>query len=103
MARASRRRFIQRGAALAGATIAAGVPGGTRDASAQGQGAGSRLSKTQQLRALLRKPGVVMAPEGYTVISARLAEAHGFEVITPQTVVARGVEFLNYRMARDLA
>jgi 2-methylisocitrate lyase-like PEP mutase family enzyme len=81
VARASRRRFIQRSAAVAGATIAAGVPDGPLDASAQGQTSGSRLSKTQKLRALLRKPGLVMAPEGYTVISARLAEAHGFEVV----------------------
>jgi 2-methylisocitrate lyase-like PEP mutase family enzyme len=49
--------------------------------SGSGQQQRARLSKTQQLRALLKRPGVIMAPEGYTVISARLAEAHGFEVI----------------------
>jgi 2-methylisocitrate lyase-like PEP mutase family enzyme len=41
----------------------------------------ARLSKPQKLRALLKRPGLVMAPEGYTVIAARLVEAHGFEVV----------------------
>lgn len=81
MARASRRRFIQRTAAVAGGTVTLGIPASTPEAAAQGHSTSPRLTKTQKLRALLKKPGVIMAPEGYTVISARLAEAHGFEVV----------------------
>ena len=58
-----------------------GVPSETLDGAAQPATAAARLSKTQKLRALLRKPGLIMAPEGYTVVSARLAEVHGFEVV----------------------
>ena len=57
-------------------------PGTVAAAALAGQAAAApRLSKTQALRALLKRPGLVMAPEGYTVIAARLAEAHGFEVV----------------------
>lgn len=82
MKQASRRKFIQRAATVAGGALAIGVGAAASAESAQGPSKSApRLSKTQKLRALLKKPGLVMAPEGYTVITAKLAEAIGFEVI----------------------
>lgn len=67
---------------MAGGALAIGLTPAAAAASAQASSTSApRLSKTQKLRALLQKPGIVMAPEGYTVISAKLAEAHGFEAI----------------------
>ena len=81
MDRASRRQFIQQTGTLAGGAFAMGLTPAAAAASAQAPSQAPPLSKTQKLRALLRRPGMVMAPEGYTVISAKLAEAHGFEAI----------------------
>ena len=82
MDRASRRQFIQQTGTLAGGAFAMGLTPAAAAASAQAPSQASPpLSKTQKLRALLRRQGIVMAPEGYTVISAKLAEAHGFEAI----------------------
>ena len=39
------------------------------------------MSKGARLRALLRNPGLLIAPEAYTVIAGKLAEARGFDVI----------------------
>lgn len=81
MKRASRRTFIWQTAAT-GSAFALGVTSAAAGAPTDGvQSAPPRMSKTQKLRALLKKPGLTMAPEGYTVIAARLAEAHGFEVV----------------------
>lgn len=38
-------------------------------------------SKGRALRALLQRPGLLVAPEAYTVIAGKLAEAHGFDAI----------------------
>ena len=38
-------------------------------------------SRARALRALLQRPGLVIAPEAYTVIAGKLAEVHGFEAI----------------------
>lgn len=38
-------------------------------------------SAARKLRDLLRRPGLVIAPEAYTVITGKLAEAHGFDAI----------------------
>ena len=81
MDKKSRRTFIRQTAATGGAfALGASVVGAAMPA-LSAQSAPPRMSKTQKLRALLRKPGLVMAPEGYTVIAAKLAEAHGFEVV----------------------
>jgi 2-methylisocitrate lyase-like PEP mutase family enzyme len=39
------------------------------------------MSKNARLRALLKSPGLLIAPEAYTVIAGKLAEARGFDVI----------------------
>jgi putative acetyltransferase len=38
-----------------------------------------------------------------SITSRPFFEAHGFEIVTPQIVTARGQEFLNYRMRKRLA
>ena len=82
MTRESRRHFLRQTVAVAGGSLASARAVAASGANTVPQApANTRLTKTQQLRALLRKPGVIMAPEGYTVISARLAEAHGFDVV----------------------
>ncbi|MBI4541216.1 MAG: isocitrate lyase/PEP mutase family protein [Gemmatimonadetes bacterium] len=82
MDKASRRKFIQRTGTLAGGAFAIGLTPASAAAPAQEVSRSvPSLSKTQKLRALLRRPGIVMAPEAYTVIAAKLAEAHGFEAI----------------------
>ena len=37
--------------------------------------------RARALRARLQQPGLLVAPEAYTVIAGKLAEAHGFEAI----------------------
>jgi 2-methylisocitrate lyase-like PEP mutase family enzyme len=81
MDKKSRRRFIRQTAATGGAFALGASVVGAATPVVSAQSAPPRMSKTQKLRALLRKPGLAMAPEGYTVIAARLAEAHGFEVV----------------------
>jgi 2-methylisocitrate lyase-like PEP mutase family enzyme len=39
------------------------------------------VSRTRKLRLLLQRPGLLVAPEAYSVIAGKLAEAHGFEAI----------------------
>lgn len=82
MKHSSRRKFIWQ-AAVGGGALALGASAAhaTGESDSGVQSSSPRLSKTQKLRALLKKPGLAMAPEGYTVIAARLAEAHGFEVV----------------------
>jgi len=84
--RASRREFIQHTGTLAGSALTAGIAGSAEGAPAQAAGqpapaTAANLTKTQKLRALLTRPGLLHAPEGYTVIAAKLAEAHGFDAI----------------------
>jgi 2-methylisocitrate lyase-like PEP mutase family enzyme len=70
----SRRDFLRQAAAGAGGAITLGL--GT--APAQAQAAPSRAAK---LRALLRAPGLLVAPEAFTVIAGKIAEARGFDAI----------------------
>jgi 2-methylisocitrate lyase-like PEP mutase family enzyme len=81
---ASRRDFLQR----AGTAIGAAALGTTGDpAFAAAQTAASApqpavpASRTARLRALLRAPGLLIAPEAYTVIAGKLAEARGFDAV----------------------
>lgn len=75
-----RRDFMAKAAALTGGALAASVAGG--EAAAQSPAAAPRpMTKTAKLRALLRKPGIHVVPEAYSVFTARLAELHGFEAI----------------------
>ena len=81
---ASRRQFIQHTGTLAGSALTAGIAGsaaGTPAEAAHSAPPAANLTRTQKLRALLKQPGLVHAPEGYTVIAAKLAEAQGFDVI----------------------
>ena len=43
--------------------------------------AGATLTRARRLRLLLQRPGLVIAPEAYSVIAGKLAEAHGFDAI----------------------
>ena len=87
--RASRRRFLQQSAASAGSALALGVAAAsTRDAAAQSPAPGQPaatpappLSRSRRLRELLRRPGLLVAPEAYTVVAGKLAEVRGFEAI----------------------
>lgn len=80
---ASRRDFLQRaGTALGAAAI--GSTGNPEAADAQATATpqlNSPVSKTARLRALLRAPGLLVAPEAYTVIAGKLAEARGFDAV----------------------
>jgi 2-methylisocitrate lyase-like PEP mutase family enzyme len=73
---ASRRDFLRR-AAAAGSVAALGAAAAP---ALQGQAA-APVSKPARLRALLRAPGLLVAPEAYTVIAGKLAEARGFEAV----------------------
>jgi 2-methylisocitrate lyase-like PEP mutase family enzyme len=76
----SRRDFIEKAAALTGGVLAGGVLGS--EVSAQSRTTATRpLAKTTKLRALLKKPGIHVVPEAYSVFTARLAELHEFEAI----------------------
>ena len=80
----SRRTFLSRSAAAGGALVLGGhsdSANGSLDAASQQTPAAPQLSKAQKLRAVLREPGLALAPEGYTVVAARLAEVHGFSLV----------------------
>lgn len=49
--------------------------------SAQAPAAPSAATKAARLRTLLRAPGLLVAPEAYTVIAGKLAELRGFDAI----------------------
>ena len=71
---ASRRDFL---ALALGVTATSAL-----DASAaQAPGTAATASKAGRLRALLRAPGLLTAPEAYTVIAGKLAEARVFDAI----------------------
>ena len=80
---ASRRDFYQQAGTADGhgraGTDNTGGPRGRRDAGVAG--GGSAIGTPRGLRALLRRPGLLVAPEAYTVIAGKLAEVRGFEVI----------------------
>jgi 2-methylisocitrate lyase-like PEP mutase family enzyme len=79
--RGTRRRFLRHAARAAG-VVAAGLSApATAASAAQAPAAAPASSKAARLRALLRRPGLLVAPEAYTVIAAKLAELHGFEAI----------------------
>jgi 2-methylisocitrate lyase-like PEP mutase family enzyme len=82
---ASRRAFLQHGGTLAGTALALGMSPGIADAGQVGSSGAAApvasLTKNQKLRALLKKPGLVHAPEAYNVLTAKLAEMHGFDAI----------------------
>ena len=77
---ASRRHFLRSAGTAAGGAVALGMGAMPEAAAAQAPPAVS-MSKGARLRALLRNPGLVIAPEAYTVIAGKLAEARGFDVI----------------------
>lgn len=79
---ASRREFLQKaGTAASGAFAVAVTP--PQAAAAAGTQAGNDrpASKARALRALLQRPGLLVAPEAYTVVAGKLAEAHGFDAV----------------------
>ena len=79
---ASRRDFLQHAAAAAGGALTLGAtPSASEAAGAQARAAAPQPSRARKLRDLLRRPGLLIAPEAYTVITGKLAEAHGFDAI----------------------
>jgi hypothetical protein len=81
---ASRRDFLQRAGAAVGGAVTVGVSSRPAVAAAeQGLAAAASPSPTRarKLRLLLERPGLVVAPEAYTVIAGKLAEARGFDAI----------------------
>jgi 2,3-dimethylmalate lyase len=79
---ASRRHFLQQAATAAGASAALGLTAAPSAEAAQATPpAAPPVSKTRTLRNLLQRPGLIVAPEAYTVIAGKLAEAHGFDAI----------------------
>jgi 2-methylisocitrate lyase-like PEP mutase family enzyme len=78
---ASRRNFLQQVGAAASGAVALGVTAAPALQASQASGAVATTSNTARLRALLRRPGLLVAPEAYTVIAGKLAEVRGFEAI----------------------
>jgi 2-methylisocitrate lyase-like PEP mutase family enzyme len=82
---ASRRDFLRHAGTAAGGAVALGIgptPSLEAAATQAPQAAASApISKAARLRTLLRSPGLLIAPEAYTVIAGRLAEARGFDAI----------------------
>lgn len=76
---ASRRDFLQQAGTAAGA-VALGLTAASGQASAQ-PAVAAAASKPARLRALLRRQQLLIAPEAFTVISGKIAEARGFEAI----------------------
>ncbi|OFW06652.1 MAG: hypothetical protein A3I61_06845 [Acidobacteria bacterium RIFCSPLOWO2_02_FULL_68_18] len=75
----SRRDFLQRAGAAAGGVFALGsTPSAAAAAQTSSAAPGAPAGR---LRALLERPGLVIAPEAYTVIAGKLAEARGFDAI----------------------
>jgi 2-methylisocitrate lyase-like PEP mutase family enzyme len=76
----SRRRFLQETAAVASGALSVAALGPAH-AAAQEPRVAATPSRARRLRALLQRPGLVVAPEAYTVIAGKLAEAHGFDAV----------------------
>jgi GNAT superfamily N-acetyltransferase len=66
----------------------------------QGQGVGRAL--IAKIVAEARRLGLVRLFVEVSITARPFFESQGFTVVTPQTVVCRGVEFVNYRMERML-
>jgi 2-methylisocitrate lyase-like PEP mutase family enzyme len=83
--RESRRRFLQQSAQTAGAAVALGLTAASRLDAAPAQAAApagpAPASRAARLRELLKAPGLLVAPEAYTTIAGKLAEARGFDAI----------------------
>lgn len=77
----SRRDFLHRAGAAAGGALALGVTPPPADAAAAQTPPAAPATRAGRLRALLRRTGLVVAPEAYTVIAGKLAEAHGFDAL----------------------
>ncbi len=83
--RSSRRQFLQ-GAGTAGGALALGLTAApaleaSAASPAQAPAPAAPASKAARLRELLKRPGLLVAPEAYTVIAGKLAEARGFDAI----------------------
>ncbi|HEY5617296.1 MAG TPA: isocitrate lyase/PEP mutase family protein [Vicinamibacterales bacterium] len=83
---ASRRDFLHRAGTAVGSALALGVRTAQPVEAAAVQSlsapaAGATLTRARRLRLLLQRPGLVIAPEAYSVIAGKLAEAHGFDAI----------------------
>ena len=79
--RAARRRFLEQAGAAAGGAVALGLSATPALGASPAQSPPAPTSKAGRLRSLLRRPGLLVAPEAYTVIAGKLAEARGFEAI----------------------
>ena len=83
--RVPRRDFLQRaGTAAAGAVAAGAGPLAPADAAAAQAPTPPQTppaTRARRLRQLLARPGLLIAPEAYSVIAGKLAEAHGFDAI----------------------
>ena len=77
----SRRSFLQETAAAAGGALALASLSSEQPAATDARSPPRRNRVHGQLRTLLQRPGLVIAPEAYTVIAGKLAEAHGFDAI----------------------
>jgi 2-methylisocitrate lyase-like PEP mutase family enzyme len=77
----SRRSFLQETAAAAGGALALASLSSAQPVAAQAPAAGQPQSRARTLRGLLQRPGLLIAPEAYTVIAGKLAEAHGFDAV----------------------
>jgi 2-methylisocitrate lyase-like PEP mutase family enzyme len=79
----SRRDFLHQAGTAAGGALAIGasiVQPHVAEA-AQGPPAVASDTRARRLRLLLQRPGLVVAPEAYSVIAGKLAEAHGFDAV----------------------
>jgi 2-methylisocitrate lyase-like PEP mutase family enzyme len=74
----SRRDFLQQAGTAIGAAALGTI---ASPAAAQTAPPPAPASKTTRLRSLLRAPGLLIAPEAYTVIAGKLAEARGFDAV----------------------
>ena len=77
---ASRRDFLQQAAAGA-VVLGLAAPASGEAVAPQAARPPATQSKPARLRALLRQAGLLVAPEAYTVIAGKLAEARGFDAI----------------------
>jgi 2-methylisocitrate lyase-like PEP mutase family enzyme len=78
---ASRRDFLHQAGTAIGAAAIGTTAAPAAAAAVQAPAAAGPASKTARLRALLRAPGLLIAPEAYTVIAGKLAEARGFDAV----------------------
>ncbi|MGE4063595.1 MAG: oxaloacetate decarboxylase [Rhodospirillaceae bacterium] len=79
VANAERRAFMATGATVLAAAAAGAVPAASA-ATVPAQAARPQTA-TEKFRALLQRPGLIVAPEAHCVFAARLAEINGFECI----------------------